>query len=293
MDELTFRQADRADVPKMAGLFTKRPPKERVARMTRRFGREPDGWYVAELKGEIVGCCQAVFPRPKDCWLQWMRIGPNTQGSGVGGAFADYLDRQVLAKGAEVVRLNTLPGNVRVHAMMGGVRGYTEWARWTRWNRLAQKPALGLARLRQVAHADDAEDVLAWLEGQVGYQASFAAVTCPDDFRKTVSLDRSLLQELIRGKKRGGCVLAGADGDMEAAALYAVQGQELRILQLVAATTAGGLAAAAGAIREAKPVERVSIQLAGASTELMRAIQRSFAGPHLKKHEFYVFGKRL
>ncbi|ARU63401.1 hypothetical protein CBW65_22210 [Tumebacillus avium] len=293
MDELTFRQADRADVPKMAGLFTKRPPKERVSRMTNRFEEEPDGWYVALVNGEVAGCCQAVFPRPKDCWLQWMRIGPKAQGSGVGGAFADYVDRQVQAKGADVVRLNTMLGNERVHGMMGGGRGYTEWARWTRWTRLAQKPSAGLTRLRPVSHADDADAVLAWLEGQVGYQASFAAVTCPDDFRKTVSLDRALLQELIRGKRRGGCVLAGSNGEIEAAALYAVQGRELRVLQLVAATTAGGLAAAAGALREAKPVERVSIQLAGASSELARAIQRSFAGRHVKKHEFYVFGKRL
>ncbi|ASS74838.1 hypothetical protein CIG75_07500 [Tumebacillus algifaecis] len=293
MDGLTFRQADRADVLELAELFTKRKSKERVSRMINRFEQEPDGWYVAEQNGKILGCCQAVFPRPKDCWLQWMRIAPKAQGSGIGGAFTDYVDQQVKELGAEVVRLNTLPSNGRVHAMMGGARGYTEWARWTRWSHLPRKPAAQLTRLRAVSHTVDVSRVLHWLGGQVGYRASFEAVTCPHDFRKTVSLDRALLQELLGKRRRGGCVIAERHGQIEAVALYAVRTQELRVLQLVASTTAGGLAAAAGAVREAKPVERVSIQLAGASDELVRAIQRSFTGRNRRKHQFYVFGKHL
>jgi N-acetylglutamate synthase-like GNAT family acetyltransferase len=293
MDELTFREANRADLKEMAGLFTKRKAEERLSRMIARYEREPDGWYVAELGGKIVGCCQAVFPRPKDAWLQWMRISPQVQGGGIGGSFVDYVERRVAQLGAEVVRLNTLASNERVHAMMGGSRGFTEWARWTRWTHLRKKPAEELARLRPVSHAYDADAVLSWLEGQPGYRVSFEAVTCPGDFRKTVTLDRALLKELTGRRRRGGCVIAYGDGGIEAAALYAVKGRELRVLQVVAATTAGGLAAVAGALREAKQVESASVQAAGMTGELRRALHRSFAGARTKKYEFYVFGKRL
>ncbi|MFD2169114.1 GNAT family N-acetyltransferase [Tumebacillus lipolyticus] len=293
MDRVTFRQGARADWKGMSELFTKRPVKERLARMKRRYEKEPEGWYVAEQSGRIIGCCQAVFPRPADCWLQWMRIGKQAQGGGIGGSFVDYIERQVIARGAEAVRLNTMITNRVVHSMMGGSRGFTEWARWTRFTDLPRRRIKGKSGLRSVRHAEDAAEVIDWLEGQVGYRASFAAVTCPHDFQKTVSLDRALLKELIGSRERAGCVIAEKGDQIEAVALYRGNGRELRILQLVAASNAGGVAAVGRALQEAKQVERMSIQLAGASQELLGAIQRSFVGPKGKQHDFYVFGKRF
>lgn len=295
MEKVTFREALPGDVPEMGELFTKRPRAERAERMRARFQREPSGWHVAVRDGMIVGCCQVVFPRPGDAWLQWMRVRPGEQGSGIGGAFSDYVEGQAVKGGARTVRLNTMVSNQRVHYMMGGVRRYTEWARWTRLTGLKREPAFAMARLRRVYEADDAEDVMEWLEEQEGHQAAFAAVTCPTDFKKTVSLDEALVRGLMRKVKgrRAGCVVAERDGEIEGVALYAVRKGELRVLQLVASTEAGGLAAAAGAVSQARPRERVSIQAAGCEEELLRKLEARLKKPGGRWHDFYVFGKRL
>ncbi|HEU4962338.1 MAG TPA: GNAT family N-acetyltransferase [Bacilli bacterium] len=295
MEKVTFRAAVPDDLPEMGELFTKRPAEERTARMKSRYAIEPTGWHVAERDGVIVGCCQVVFPRPGDAWLQWMRIRPSEQGSGIGGAFSDYVEAQALRGGAKTVRLNTMVSNKRVHNMMGGARGYTEWARWTRLTGLSRSQAFSLARLREVSETTDADRVMEWLEAQEGHAAAFAAVTCPTDYKKTVSLDPALLRSLMRKKKgrRAGCVIAEQDGAIEGVALYAVRKGELRVLQLVASTKSGGLAAAGGAVSKARPRDRVSIQAAGAEEGLLRQLEAKFRKNGSKRHDFYVFGKRL
>jgi N-acetylglutamate synthase-like GNAT family acetyltransferase len=292
--ELQFRAARRSDLPKMAQLFTKRPREEREERMLARYEQDKEGWYVALSGDQVVGCCQVAFPRPTDAWLQWMRIAPTEQGGGIGGRFSDYIEAKARQGGARAVRLNTLPSNERVHYMMGGSRGFTEWARWTRMTRVDPHEAAILAAWRDVQRADDAGEVMSWLEEQVPYHKAFEAVTCPTDFRMTVSLDEELVRELTRKKSRNGIMVARTDGEIDGIALYAVRKGELRVLQVVAQTTLGGLAAVGGAVQTAKAREHVSIQLAGASNELVSALEERFcAGKGAKRHDFYVFGKRM
>ncbi|MGB8956946.1 MAG: GNAT family N-acetyltransferase, partial [Tumebacillaceae bacterium] len=231
MDGLEFRAATRSDLPDMAHLFTKRPPEERQERMSRRYELEPSGWYLAVLHGRVVGCCQAVFPRDGDAWLQWMRIDPEVQNSGVGGRFIDYVEERAVARGARALRLSTLSTNGRVHYLMGGLRGYTEWARWTRLEDLKRKAVRERVVRHDVQRAEDADEVMDWLVTQPGFHAAFEAVTCPTDFRKFVTLDWRLLAELIGARGRRGCMVARMDDEMEGVALYAVNDGELRVLQ--------------------------------------------------------------
>jgi len=295
MAKVTFRAATERDLPQMARLFTKRVASERQAAMRARWRKEPTGWQVAVVDDQVLGCCQVVFPRRGDAWLQWMRIAPDAQGSGIGGAFSDYLERQAVLGGAQAVRLNTMTTNERVHYMMGGLRGYTEWARWSRLTGLRAAPArewLDLCTVRR-ANAEELADVERWLERQVGHQRAFAAVTCPTDFRKTVSLDRTLLHELQASKGRQGLLIAEQQGEIAAVACYAVQGGELRVLQLVASTTAGGLAACAAALGQARRGEAVSVQTAGLVPDLLKTLYRSLRSKNGRQHDFYVFGKRF
>jgi N-acetylglutamate synthase-like GNAT family acetyltransferase len=291
---LYFRKATERDVQAMAPLFTKRPVAERERRMRARFLADPGVWFVAAIGKEVVGCCQTVFPRPREAWLQWMRIAPKWQGEGIGGRFTDYVEEQALRRGAEVIRLNTRLDNERVHAMMSG-RGYTERSRWTRLTGLQRDPTNKLLRLADAVYlTDDHEGVLNWLAGQVGYQMSFATVTCPSDFRKSVSLEGALLKELAQqGGSKKGIVVAEQEEEIAAVALYAVRGGELRVLQVVAETPDAGVAVVAGAVRIAKPGQRVSIQLAGAESALIKALFAHFRGGKSKRHDFYVFGKRV
>ncbi|MCX7571681.1 GNAT family N-acetyltransferase [Tumebacillus sp. DT12] len=294
MRGLHFREATLRDVPAMAPLFTKRPQKEREKRMRERYHADPDGWYVALSGGEVVGCCQAVFPRKGEAWLQWMRIAPRRQGAGIGTRFTAYVEEQAMSRGAEVIRLNTRLGNERVRKMMQSL-GFTARVRWTRWSGLRRDGASRLVRLvDDVYLTDDAETVQRWLRPQDGHLASHGTVTCPDDFRKTVSLDLPLLEELAEHEGRSkGVVVAEQDEEVAGIALYAVHQGELRVLQLVAATTDAGVAAAAGAVRMARPGERVTIQLAGADRELTDALRANFRTGHSREHSFYVFGKEV
>ena len=289
MEGLEFRAATRTDLPDMAHLFTKRPPEERQERMIRRYELEPNGWYVAVLHGRVVGCCQAVFPRDGDAWLQWMRIEPEVQNSGVGGLFIDYVEERAVESGARFLRLSTLNTNGRVHYLMGGLRGYTEWARWTRLEELKRKAVRGLMVRHDVQPAEDADEVMDWLVAQPGFHAAFGAVTCPTDFRKFVTLDGRLLSELIGARGRRGCMVARIDDEMEGVALYAVSSGELRVLQVVAKSVDAGVAAVQGAVLLGRKKERLSVQVAGGKAELVSALSE-VAG---KRHDYYVFGKRV
>jgi N-acetylglutamate synthase-like GNAT family acetyltransferase len=294
MSELVFREATIFDVPEMAQLFVKHSQHERESRMRRRFESSPEGWHVAVWRGQIAGCCQVVWPRSGHAWLQWMRISPHLQGSGIGGSFSAYVEKQAVRQGAKMIRLNTLPSNERVHYMMGGSLGYTEWSRWMRLGGVRRLPADRLEELCEVRRGDETDPVWVWLSGQSGFRSSFETVTCPSDFRKMVGLDRSLLGELIEAKTRKkGCMIAEHKGEIEGIALYAVRGGELRVLQVVAATERGGLAAAAGAVRAARRGEKVSIQVSGTSPELTDALLQLFGGAGVKRHDFYVFGKPI
>ncbi|MGZ4133749.1 MAG: GNAT family N-acetyltransferase, partial [Tumebacillaceae bacterium] len=256
--------------------------------------QEKNGWHVALSGDEVIGCCQVVFPRPHDAWLQWMRIAQIAQGGGIGGAFSDYIEAKARQGGALAVRLNTLPTNERVHYMMGGSRGFTEWARWTRFTRVDKSAADGLSAWRDVHRAEDPEEVMSWLDQQIGYRKSFEAITCPSDYRMTVSLDDQLVRDLTRRKMRSGIMVARSEGEIDGAALFAVGKGELRVLQVVAQSTLGGLAAVGAAVQEARAKESVSIQLAGTTSELLTEIEERFAkGNGVKRHDFYVFGKRI
>lgn len=289
MDGLVFRAATRTDLPDMAHLFTKRPPAERWERMIRRYELEPNGWYLAVLHGRVVGCCQAMFPRDGDAWLQWMRIDPKMQNSGVGREFIDYVEERAIERGARVLRLSTLNTNGRVHYLLGGLRGYTEWARWTRLEGLNRKAVRELAIRHEVQRAGDADEVMDWLVAQPGFQASFGAVTCPADFRKFVTLDWRLLAEMITARGRRGCMVARLDDEIEGVALYAVREGELRVLQVVAKTVDGGVAAVQGAVRLSRKKEALSLQVAGGTAELVSALSELAR----KRHDYYVFGKRV
>lgn len=233
-------------------------------------------------------------PRPGEAWLQWMRIAPKWQGNGIGTRFTEYVEEQAVQSGAEVVRLNTRLTNERVRKMMRGL-GYTERVRWTRLSDLRRDPASRLVQLvDDVYLTDDAATVHRWLRRQNRHLAPCGTVTCPDDFRKTVSLDLPLLEELAEYEGRSkGVVVAEQDEEVAAIALYAVDQGELRVLQLVAETTDAGVAAAAGAVRMARPGERISIQLAGSDLELTEALYANFRREKARTHSFYVFGKEV
>ena len=292
MEGLEFRPATRADLPDMAHLFTKRPPQERLQRMVRRYELEPSGWYLAVKEGRVIGVCQAAFPRAGEAWLQWMRVDPETQDAGVGGKFIDYVEERSLARGARVLRLSTLDTNGRVHYLMGA-RGYTEWARWTRLERLSGKAVRKMVPLMAVEEAGDPDEVMEWLETQKGFHASFGAVTCPTDFRKFVTLDRRLVGELVRSKKRAGCMVARLNGEIQGVAPYAVRKGELRVLQVVAKSSEGGVAAVHGALSLGQKKEVLSVQTAGGTAEMVAKLFRELKGVRSGRQDYYVFGKTV
>jgi hypothetical protein len=102
------------------------------------------------------------------------------------------------------------------------------------------------------------------------------------------------VRELSRKKSRNGIMVARSEGEIEGIALYAVRKGELRVLQVVAQTTLGGLAAVGGALQTAKAKESVSIQMSGPTSELVNELEARFCdNKGAKKHDFYVFGKRI
>jgi N-acetylglutamate synthase-like GNAT family acetyltransferase len=291
--DLFIREATFADLPMMASLLRKGAMAEREGRLRDRFVKNPHGWYVALQKKEVAGFCQLVVPRVGDGWLQWLRLNQRIEGEEVGGALIDHMERMARGRGVKLLRIGTQSTHDPVHRRMGGMRGYTQGVRWTRMTRLQQEPARALVNLRRVEEVDHPASVLGWLRERVGYAASGAGVTSLGDLKQIVTLEEAFLTELFRHRGRSGIVAASQGGEIEAMALYAVCGGELRVLQVIAETTLGGLAATAGAVATARPRELVTFQVAGATPDLLTELHDKYAGKRSVRQDFYVFSKDL
>lgn len=92
----------------------------------------PQGLYVAELDGRIIGCHSVDVTAPGTGYFFAMRVDPRVQGQGIGSAYAGLQVEQAVAAGLRRLFLTSAPGNVRAHRTVerNGFVNRGEWVIW-------------------------------------------------------------------------------------------------------------------------------------------------------------------
>lgn len=75
----------------------------------------PDGFYVAEQEGRIIGCYCLEFPDPDQAYFYAMRIHPHLQGKGIGSRFCRLQVEHARSLGATDIFLLSVTDNQRAH----------------------------------------------------------------------------------------------------------------------------------------------------------------------------------
>lgn len=92
----------------------------------------PQGLYVAELDGRVVGCHAVDVTAPGTGFLYGMRVDPRVQGQGIGSAYAGLQVEQAVAAGLRRLFLTSAPGNVRAHRTVER-HGFVNLGEWVIW----------------------------------------------------------------------------------------------------------------------------------------------------------------
>ena len=99
----------------------------------------PQGLYVAELDGRIVGCHSVDVPAPGTGFLYAMRVDPQVQGQGIGSAYARLQVEEAVAGGLRRLFLTSAPGNVRAHRTVER-NGFVNLGEWVIWEGASVEP---------------------------------------------------------------------------------------------------------------------------------------------------------
>jgi GNAT superfamily N-acetyltransferase len=115
----------------------------------------PDGMYVAERDGRIVGCHAEDWPVPGEAYLYAMRIDPAVQGQGLGTAYARAQVEHTAGEGVRNIYLTSVVENHRAHRLVEKV-GFVNRGEWVIYDRVAVTvpAASGRYSVRRATAAD-------------------------------------------------------------------------------------------------------------------------------------------
>lgn len=119
-------------------------------------GDGPDGLYLAEQEGRLVGCYALEFHGPGQAYFLAMRIHPEAQGKGIGSLFCRAQVEQALSVGAEDIYLFSVLDNQRAHRTVAK-NGFVNRGAWLVYDAVKELPAslpTGGARWATAADAE-------------------------------------------------------------------------------------------------------------------------------------------
>jgi len=177
----------------------------------------PDGLYVAEQEGRVVGFYHLTFTERQDAFLSAMRIDPALQGRGLGSLFCRAQVEQAVGAGARWIHLISLVENRPAHRTVQK-NGFVNLGEWVIYDSLPGRPAGKGARARPAAPAD--APLLERLRGQL----------TPDP-----------LDEVIAAPHDGWIIQAAADADWEPSGWWVVDGPDGLAGAMLLGTSRGGL----------------------------------------------------
>ncbi|HYF80030.1 MAG TPA: GNAT family N-acetyltransferase [Symbiobacteriaceae bacterium] len=99
----------------------------------------PQGLYVAELDGRVVGCHSVDVTAPGTGFFFAMRVDPRLQGQGIGSAYAGLQVEEAVAAGLRRLFLTSAPGNVRAHRTVER-NGFVNLGEWVIWEAVLVEP---------------------------------------------------------------------------------------------------------------------------------------------------------
>ncbi|MFZ5823289.1 MAG: GNAT family N-acetyltransferase [Bacillota bacterium] len=114
----------------------------------------PDGFYVAEQEGRIIGCYCLELPGPGQAYFYAMRIHPNAQGKGIGSQFCRLQAEQARSLGAEDIFLLSVTDNLRAHRTVEK-NGFVNRGAWIIYDGLREIPVQPAPHRARPALAED------------------------------------------------------------------------------------------------------------------------------------------
>jgi len=115
----------------------------------------PDGFYVAEQDGRIVGCYCLEFHAEGQAYFFAMRIHPGAQGRGIGTEFCRLQVEQARAAGAREIYLFSVLDNHRAHRTVEK-NGFVNRGAWIVYDAVKQIPPQPPVKRARWATPDDA-----------------------------------------------------------------------------------------------------------------------------------------
>ncbi|MDF2627321.1 MAG: GCN5-related N-acetyltransferase [Symbiobacteriaceae bacterium] len=142
---ITVRKATPADKDAVVALCRAIEPRDYVPEMFDEAAAAPppQGLYVAELDGRVVGCHLVDVTAPGTGFFFGMRIDPRVQGQGIGSAYAGLQVAEAVAGGLRRLFLTSAPGNVRAHRTVEK-NGFVNRGEWVIWE-MGEPGAVGAA----------------------------------------------------------------------------------------------------------------------------------------------------
>jgi GNAT superfamily N-acetyltransferase len=115
---------------------------------------EPEGLYVAEQDGRIIGCHAVEFPAPHEAYFWAMRIHPEVQGKGIGSRYCQAQVAHAAAAGARSIYLLSVIDNVRAHRTVEK-NGFVNRGAWLIYDELKGLRVTGAAGAARPARPED------------------------------------------------------------------------------------------------------------------------------------------
>ncbi len=116
----------------------------------RLLSASPDGCFVAECEGRVVGTSATIIYEARFAWIGMVIVHPHYRGQGIGTSLLERAIRQLDARAVPVMKLDATPQGKPLYEQLGFVTEY-DVERWA-LTRAVAKPAVGTV-LREIEDA--------------------------------------------------------------------------------------------------------------------------------------------
>ncbi len=179
---------------------------------------EPDGFFVAEQDGRMIGCYCLEFHAEGQAYFFAMRIHPGAQGKGIGTEFCRLQVEQARAAGAREIYLLSVLENLRAHRTVEK-NGFVNCGAWLVYDELKQIPPQPPVERARWATVDDGPAI--------------------ERFRRARS--NGLLDGVIASRHSGWAVVTEGPEDWEIPKIAVVDGETGLVGLMLVSTTETGL----------------------------------------------------
>jgi len=116
----------------------------------RLLSASPDGCFVAECEGRVVGTSATIIYEERFAWIGMVIVDSHYRGQGIGTSLLERAIRQLDARAVPVIKLDATPQGKPLYEHLGFVTEY-DVERWA-LTRAVAKPAVGTV-LREIEDA--------------------------------------------------------------------------------------------------------------------------------------------